>query len=576
MSKVYFAVNNLGDPFAIKLLNVDLAEHETIRKRFRNEMEALKSLRDLEQVCQIKDFYEDGKQMAIVMEHLTGVNLLSHIRREGALSPAQLIDWMQQLLPPFAICHARKIVHRDVKPSNFFLTTSGKLKILDFGIAKALDQTEAQFNSMALGLTSFQEVLGSPMYMSPEQVRGLQEIDHRTDIYSLGVMIYTLLVGHNPYEGLSTRSNYDIQESIVKKTLPQLEGQLAVFNPIIQKATQKEPIDRHQSIQDLLDDLNRITVSSTSQPVQQATNEPDTIILNKPVRLTTPLTTREDANADISIDHPIARTPAPVSEVSVKPTPTAPVSRVTAKKATASSVQEPLPISQAVPSTSPKPATGPLAIKQIIIGLGLLISLVIAVLIYKNRESPTANTTVMVDRNDYQVTDPAQPNHSAALPHPTSESKRLPDRAVPNNKPIPTSPAANALPSWKAARILIRLDQFPHDKHAVYFAAARRAFAELVTLPGNAQTIDSLYTMCLTKATHEKLTYQRTSSLPAKEDAIEWYQTAYMLKSDPYLLEQIKQLKTVVGNGPVKPAKKVKKRVTNDQNVEFYIIPAPK
>ncbi len=268
MSKVYFAVNSLNDPFAIKLLDNGLFTNEALRKRFRNEMEALKSLRDIEQVCQIKDFYEDAHQMAIVMEYLTGIDLLKYIRQNGPIAPAELIRWMQELLPAFATCHARKIVHRDVKPSNFFLTDAGKLKILDFGIAKALDQTEAHLNSMARGLTLAQEVIGSPMYMSPEQVRGLQQIDHRSDIYSLGVMMYTLLVGRNPYENLSSQSNYDVQEAVVKNPLPDLTDKLAVFNPIIQKATQKEPGDRYQSVQELQAHLD--SISLTTRPATPA------------------------------------------------------------------------------------------------------------------------------------------------------------------------------------------------------------------------------------------------------------------------------------------------------------------
>ena len=259
MSTVYLAENNIGDQFALKTLHVDLIQQESIRNRFRNEMEALKSLRNIEQVCQIRDFYEDGQQMAIVMEYLVGTDLLRLIRQNGPVAPQQLIGWMQVLLPAFIRCHDRKIVHRDVKPSNFFLTEQGNLKILDFGIAKALAQETTPVNSMTLGLTQFQEVMGSPMYMSPEQIRGAL-IDHRSDIYSLGVTMHTLLMGRNPYDGMNITSTFDMQDAVVNRSLPPLTGALSSFEPIIQRATQKDPAHRYASVQLLLNDLNQLNL----------------------------------------------------------------------------------------------------------------------------------------------------------------------------------------------------------------------------------------------------------------------------------------------------------------------------
>lgn len=292
MSTVYLAENNIGDQFALKTLNLDLIQQESIRNRFRNEMEALKSLRDIEQVCQIKDFYEDGQQMAIVMEYLTGHDLLRFIRLNGPVPPQQLIDWMRMLLPAFARCHDRKIVHRDVKPSNFFLTDQGNLKILDFGIAKALVQDTTPVNSMTLGLTQFQEVMGSPMYMSPEQVRGTR-IDHRSDIYSLGVTMHTLLMGRNPYDGMNITSTFDMQDAVVNRSLPPLTGSLSLFEPLIQRATQKNPAHRYPSVQLLLDDLNQLNI----QPEQS---------MPTPAALPTPSTSNAEGAA-----RPRPATPAP-------------------------------------------------------------------------------------------------------------------------------------------------------------------------------------------------------------------------------------------------------------------------
>ncbi|MBC7568862.1 MAG: protein kinase [Spirosoma sp.] len=133
------------------------------------------------------------------------------------------------------------------------------MKILDFGIAKALVQDTTPVNSMTLGLTQFQEVMGSPMYMSPEQVRGTL-IDHRSDIYSLGVTMHTLLMGRNPYDGMNITSTFDMQDAVVNRSLPPLTGSLSLFEPLIQRATQKNPAHRYPSVQLLLDDLNQLNI----------------------------------------------------------------------------------------------------------------------------------------------------------------------------------------------------------------------------------------------------------------------------------------------------------------------------
>ncbi|WP_460947033.1 serine/threonine-protein kinase [Spirosoma daeguense] len=511
MSKVYFAVNSINDPFAVKILNIDLAQNENIRRRFRNEMEALKSLRDIEQVCQIKDYYEDNHQMAIVMEYLTGINLLSHIKRNGPASTELLIDWLRQLLPPFAICHNRKIVHRDVKPSNFLLTTDGKIKILDFGIAKALNQNDEQLNSMSLGLTSIQEVLGSPMYMSPEQVRGLQEIDHRSDIYSLGVMMYTLLIGNNPYEGLSTRSYFDIQESIVKKPLPPLSGEAAVFNPIIQKSTRKEPIDRHQSIQEMLDEVNAIAIRRNDQPKPTISEEQPTVAIIRP-SVIVPLPTEKPDPHQVTPEQPSARPLAVVTkpDVAVYPQPATPSPRVSAKK-------QPAPQTKPIPAPAPKapqpaPSNTPTATPWFLIGLGILLLMaVIAIIFIDQNDAPKENAAATFERATSALTTTSSSNSSK-------------------------------LSLLRTTRLLSRLYQIPRENQPAVFKSARRTLTELKATPGNEHTIDSLFRAFESNGAQSELSYHKTGSASARQTAIEWYQTAYTLKANPALLQSIQGL----------------------------------
>jgi len=471
MSTVYLAENSIGDRFAIKTLHLDLIQHESIRKRFRNEMEALKSLRDIEQVCQIKDFYEDGQQMAIVMEYLTGNDLLRFIRLNGPVAPQQLIGWMQVLLPAFVICHARKIVHRDVKPSNFFLTDDGKLKILDFGIAKALEQNAAPVNSMTLGLTQFQEVIGSPMYMSPEQVRGVALIDHRSDIYSLGVTIHTLLAGRNPYDGMNITSSFDMQDAVVNRALPPLGGALSAFDPIIQRATQKDPNARYQSVQTLLDELSA---------------------LNAPPKK--PITNRIVVQED-TLPPPAVQRQPPV-RVAAAP-PVAPV---------------------AVSGT--KTSTNRNLTWILLIGAGV-VALVAGYFLLR----PATPTQAV------RLTDAGEGRRSEAA---------LSVRPV-EGEPTPSDKEASVRQS---IRQLTHLDDMPIGNQAAAFNAARESISALPREESNQLLLDSMYVVCSAEGARAIAAYTNTGDVRARQRAIEWYQTAYVLKPYPALQNRITRLQT--------------------------------
>ncbi len=556
MAKVYFAVNSLQDPFAIKVLNLDLATHEAIRKRFRNEMEALKSLRDIEQVCQIRDFLEDGQRMAIVMELLTGVDLLRYIRREGPVAPAQLLAWMRQLLPAFATCHARKIVHRDVKPSNFFLTDTGKLKIMDFGIAKALDQREAQLNSMALGLTGVQEVLGSPMYMSPEQVRGLKEVDHRTDIYSLGVLIHTLLMGRSPYDGLSTRSAFDIQEAILKKPLPELPGELAVFNPLIQRATRKDPADRYQLVPEFLADLDALRLPSQPGLGQPVREEPTTVVTEPrggiiPVsRVTAPSDPTEISGG---------RSPEAAS------TPVAPTKRVSVPAAKPSGDRIPAPAHADRPEENSRPVSPRTSIQTnqpaISAGKRAVGGLVLVLVLGGILAGYFWNASSRAVQNPATTTDSATP--------PTTETAVLP--AAKSTAQLPPDSDGVTPLSWRqATRLLLGLGRIPRARHPAVFAAARRAFARHRTAPDGGPGLDSLYVMCAVRAAEARLAYQKNGDPATRQAALHWYETAYTLRPEPALQEWMKQLKgdVSVKTTPVpKRRKKLKQTFVPDTEV---------
>ena len=175
---------------AIKLLPPDLTRDETAKQRFLHEAKAASAL-DHPNICTIFEINEtaDG-QLYLVMAHYEGETLKERIAR-GPLKLDDAIDIATQVGQGLAEAHGAGIVHRDIKPANLLVTTTGVVKILDFGLAK-LAGTE--------GVTQMGTTVGTVAYMSPEQARG-QEVDHRTDIWSLGVVLYEMLAGLPPFQG---------------------------------------------------------------------------------------------------------------------------------------------------------------------------------------------------------------------------------------------------------------------------------------------------------------------------------------------------------------------------------------
>lgn len=264
MAEVFLAKNNLGKRFTVKVLKPELFGKAAIRQRFVNEAQMMLSLEHAH-IRQVIDFYEDSTLMAIVMEYLDGQDLGAYIETHGPATEKQAIDWLRQILPAFSYTHEQDIVHRDVKPSNIFLTKNGTLKVLDFGIAKIIDSN--------LSLTGTNSKMGTPMYMSPEQIQTPKEVDYRTDVYSLGVMLYVLLTGKQPYDD-STDSEYWIQTQIVNEPLPSVAQISPHLNAVIAKATAKNRQERYQSCEQFLRDLTPATQAPSPPKPAPAVSTP--------------------------------------------------------------------------------------------------------------------------------------------------------------------------------------------------------------------------------------------------------------------------------------------------------------
>jgi hypothetical protein len=189
------------------------------------------------------------------MEHLEGMHLDALLERDGPLSIEMAIRYVLQVCETLAEAHALGIVHRDIKPENLFLwsggPTSDTVKVLDFGLAKQLG------SSKALGVTGPQDSLGSPCYMSPEQITTPQLIDARTDIWSLGVVLYRLLSNKLPFNGTSLVEVLSHILNAAPKPLPEVSPSLdAELDAIVRRCLERTPEARYQTMSELADALN--------------------------------------------------------------------------------------------------------------------------------------------------------------------------------------------------------------------------------------------------------------------------------------------------------------------------------
>jgi serine/threonine-protein kinase len=239
---------------AIKFMSAAHRDPAQARARFVREARAVASLEN-EHIVRLLDFgtLEDGAPY-MVMQYLSGQDLLRELKTAGGtLTAPEAADFVMQACVGLAEAHAQGIVHRDIKPSNLFVTRRANgeplLKLLDFGISKADDASPGE-----LSLTDSSSLLGSPLYMSPEQIRQAKSVDQRTDIWSLGVVLYHLLVGKSPFAGVGASA---VVAAIVADEPAPLEG-LGIapgLSRVVARCLQKVPAYRYQNVVELARDL---------------------------------------------------------------------------------------------------------------------------------------------------------------------------------------------------------------------------------------------------------------------------------------------------------------------------------
>lgn len=250
MADVYKAICHKTNRYvAVKVLRKEYNDDETLVRRFSSEARSTENLHH-PNIVSILDGGNDHGTHYIVMELAEGMTLKQYIRRYGRLSVRETVDFAIQIAGGIQAAHEHGIVHRDIKPQNIIVSDSGKLKVTDFGIAKA-----------ATGDTIGSSTMGSVRYLSPEQARGGYS-DARSDIYSLGITMYEMATGKVPFDGENTVAIalMHLRDDIVppRNYFPDIPASL---ENIILKCTRKRPEERYQTAAELIQDLRHVFTS---------------------------------------------------------------------------------------------------------------------------------------------------------------------------------------------------------------------------------------------------------------------------------------------------------------------------
>ncbi|MBL8679336.1 MAG: protein kinase [Myxococcales bacterium] len=372
MGSVYEAQDLLlGRRVALKLMRREIASSHALVQRFVREARAADSIQH-KNIVRVLDLASDDEtgQFYIVQELLSGESLADRLDRERALSPKDTVEIMGPVLDALAAAHERGIVHRDVKPENVFLHREGGAivpKLIDFGISKVLQSDEG---GAGLSKTQTGTALGTPYYMSPEQVRGDSNIDHRADQWSAGVMLFELLTGRRPFQG----ENYNLLILKIMTDRAPRADEVSISVPtalatVIARALEPERAQRFASTRELREALDRAIEETPHKQLAQVSHSDSHVAL------------RADAptmGAD-ELGQSAAGDPAPTDARAVAPT----------------MVATDEPSAPALPSVSERPST--VSHKQptrpvVLLGAVLAAAVSVAAVVGVARARPVAQT----------------------------------------------------------------------------------------------------------------------------------------------------------------------------------------
>jgi eukaryotic-like serine/threonine-protein kinase len=248
MSTVYLALDEVLDrPVAIKLLHREISDEADQLERFRREARAAARLSHPNLVGVIDAGEDDGRPY-IVFEYIEGRTLKRRMQEEGRLPVDEAVAYAIEIGRGLTAAHARKLVHRDVKPQNVLIDPDGRAKVTDFGIARSLEQK---------GMTATGRVLGTTDYVSPEQAMG-EDVDERSDVYSLGVVLYEMLAGDVPFQA---ETQVGVAMKHVNEPMPDVQTKRpevsAAVASVVDRATTKDPRDRYGTVAEMVRDLEQ-------------------------------------------------------------------------------------------------------------------------------------------------------------------------------------------------------------------------------------------------------------------------------------------------------------------------------
>ncbi len=230
---------------ALKILPFEIGNDQAFTERFTQEARALASLNH-PNIVSVYDFGESDGLFYFMMEFVDGANL-RHIIQKGDVTPDEALNIVPRICEALQFAHNAGIVHRDIKPENILIGKQGEVKIADFGLAKLLDKEPSDFR-----LTGSHQAMGTMHYMAPEQIQGASSVDHRADIYSLGVVLYELLTGQLP---------------LGRFTLPSKQVSVdARLDDVVLRSLESDPDRRYQTIDDIKTDLNSYASSKVERP----------------------------------------------------------------------------------------------------------------------------------------------------------------------------------------------------------------------------------------------------------------------------------------------------------------------
>ena len=251
MAEIFQARDILLDrPVAMKVLFPEFATDPAFVERFRREAQAAANLNH-PNIVAVYDWGKVNNTYYIAMEYVNGRTLADILKQSGTLTPMQVCDVMSEVASALISAHQNGVIHRDIKPGNILVSTTGQVKVADFGIARALGAGVEQ------GLTQTGAVMGTATYFSPEQAQGVST-DQRSDIYSLGVVMYEMLSGVPPFTGENAVAI--AYKQVHERAMP-LDQRLTSAPPevaaIVAKCMEKSPDDRYSSAEEVRDELRR-------------------------------------------------------------------------------------------------------------------------------------------------------------------------------------------------------------------------------------------------------------------------------------------------------------------------------